>query len=140
MSFAGNKKARWQGGLKENADKYNININTKNVNMSGLMIKRIANIAAKTEDFAEFEHAAIITLAAELKAYSEIAKALPDNFVSALTHCKPDILSPIERGAIAIIESETETLADLFARYPYEEHLALKFDALAALLQEDNHV
>lgn len=139
MTAAGIKKARWQGGQKAWGNgTYTLSIDKKpeNVKLPDWILKRLAVIAARQKDFTEYEHSALVVLAAECKAYPAIAARLPERFLIALVHCKSDILDPIERAAILLVAADCEPLAGFFINYPYEEAFRLKTDALAAILQE----
>lgn len=139
MTAAGIKKARWQGGQKAWGNgTYTLSIDKKpeNVKLPDWILKRLAVIAARQKDFAEYEHSALVVLAAECKAYPETASRLPARFLTAIAHCKPGILDPIERAAVLLVTADCEPLADLFINYPYKEAFRLKTDALASILKE----
>lgn len=141
MRAAGYKKSpRVWGGQRANGQigdlASSIDKNRENVKLPAWIEKKLGRIAARQEDFGLFEEQATIILAAECKAYPDIAEGLSERFRAALMHQRADVLDHIERAAIAIIAAEAAELADIFSKNAYRDFFDLKVRALCMVLQE----
>jgi hypothetical protein len=98
-------------------------------------VEKLAKIAA-TIDIWTFEQESVVILAAEIRNYPELAKALPNDFCNKVQVQKPRELEPIERAAVILVAYDWKAVCDVWQGTDLAEKVAAQLGALAFALAQ----